>query len=246
MSEQQSLTLQTNAPELLALAPTGDPITDMINRISSDPTASIETLERMIALRDKDRLDAAEREFNVAFANAQAGMPAVPKRGKSHVSNYALWEDVNARIIKVLSQHGLSISYTSSFSDSSVIVKATLRHSMGHSISGEFNAPIDTNKATNGSQARGSAMSYGKRYVTINLLSITTYGEDDDGFSIEASSATMETMEAIKSAATFEELAPIKTALMTDLKSNKDDVIAMKKAWAARNEELSMASSEAA
>jgi len=237
---------------LASFVQTGDPVTDMINRVASDPNASIETLERMIALRDKEQAALAEREFNIAFAKAQKDMPSFPKRGKGFKSDYALWEDVNQRIIKVLSDNQMSISYTSGFTDEAVTVTATLRHSSGHSISGEFYSPIESPVNSNGkdamnkAQQRGSAMSYGKRYATINLLSLTTYGEDDDGFAIEAADTTKATMVEIKAAKTLEELNPIKVRLMADLESDKNEVIAMKKAWAAKNEELSSKSEKAA
>lgn len=189
--DQMELTVVTPKmpTEAIPLAPTGDPITDMINRVASNPDASIETLERMIALRDKEQNAQAEREFNIAFAAAQKDMPAIPKRGKGYTNDYALWEDVNKSIIKILSKNEMSISYTSDFSDAAaVLVTATLRHGGGHSISGQFYSPIESPVNKNGkesmnkAQQRGSAMSYGKRYATINLLSLTTHGEDDDAF----------------------------------------------------------------
>lgn len=170
-----------------------DPITALIGKVAADPNASIETLERMIALRDKEQLKADEKAFNLAFSQAQKAMPAIPKRGKGYQSDYALWEDVNKQIIAVLSANEMSISYTSKFDAEAVTVTATLRHSSGHSISGEFYSPIESPKNSSGkasmnkAQARGSAMTYGKRYATINLLSLTTHGEDDDAFSTSES-----------------------------------------------------------
>jgi len=204
------------------ITPTGDPITDLINRVSSDPNASIETLERVIALRDREQDAAAKRAFNVAFSDAQRDMPAVPKRGKGYSSDYALWEDVNQRIIRCLSEHELSISYTSEFEPDAVLVTATLRHSQGHSIEGQFYSPIESpvNKSgkpsMNKAQSRGSAMTYGKRYATINLLSLTTHGEDDDAFASGASGAMMPHLDAIADAMTMADMAQINNNIKRD------------------------------
>lgn len=220
---------------------TGDPITDLISRVAADPNASIETLERMIALRDNEQAKNAEREFNTAFALAQKNMPAIPKRGKGYSNDYALWEDVNQKIIKTLSEYGMSISYTSQFDDTAVTVTATLRHESGHSISGEFYSPIESpvNKSgkasMNKAQQRGSAMTYGKRYSTINLLSLTTYGEDDDAFAAGDSSHLVKYREIIGKAKGTEELNQIRAKLMADTSITGPDRTKAGHVWTAAN-----------
>ena len=228
-----------------------DPITALISKVAADPNASIETLERMIALRDSEQAKADEKAFNLAFSQAQEAMPAIPKRGRGYQSDYALWEDVNKQIIAVLSKNEMSISYTSKFEAEAVTVTATLRHSSGHSISGEFYSPIESPQNSNGkasmnkAQARGSAMTYGKRYATINLLSLTTYGEDDDAFSTsEGDFDTSPWTDAIISAANMDALNKVSADL------GKEDVPEgalkmLRNAWAGRAAEIAKKAKEA-
>ena len=57
----------------------------------------------------------------------------------------------------------------------------TVSHILGHSKSSQMQLPPDTGPGRNALQAIGSAHSYGKRYLTLDMLNIITEGEDSDG-----------------------------------------------------------------
>jgi len=220
----------------LRLAPPNldqNPIMAMAQAASA--SGDIEMFERIEAMFTREQDREAKRAFNVAFAAAQSNMPVIPKRGKGHVSDYALWEDINERIKKALHPEGLSLSFTSSFETSGqVLITAELRHRDGHSISGQFVAPIESGKATNGAQARGSAMTYGKRYATINILNLTTHGEDDDAFATGITDDAAHHLDAINAAKTLDELTKVKTDITRDTKLSGDDRKAVESDFKAR------------
>ena len=174
-------------------------------------------------------------------------MPVIAKRGKGRTNDYALWEDLNEKTKPILSKNGLVLTFSSQENESTVTVTGTLRHRNGHKIEASFNAPIEIikskqgNNVINGSQARGSAMSYGKRYVTIGLLNISVVGADDDAYSTEASFDTTPWTSRILDAKSMDEL----NAIGSDLKDTEMPYSArtiLQGAWAGQAKEIKNAS----
>ena len=64
-----------------------------------------------------------------------------------------------------------------------ITVTGVLSHRLGHSEQTTMQLPTDITGAKNPVQAIGSSTSYGKRYVAMALLNISSRGEDDDGHS---------------------------------------------------------------
>jgi len=62
-----------------------------------------------------------------------------------------------------------------------VRVIGRLAHCMGHALESSVTVPISAPPKATGTQAVGSSVSYGKRYVVVNMLNIITVGEDTDG-----------------------------------------------------------------
>lgn len=174
----------------------GDPMVAMIERVVLDPNASIEKLERMLAM--KERLEDRAREeserdqkraYFQAMSECQAELKVVAKNKKNdHTkSRYADLAALATQADPVIHKHGFTVSFqpagTSDKGD--LRIKWTIAHKDGHVESDTADIPMDAagsqgkvNKTS--VQAFGSTASYGRRYLKLMLFDIAT-GDDNDG-----------------------------------------------------------------
>lgn len=174
-------------------------ILSMIERMAVDPNIDPDRIERFIALKERMDANAAKVAYNAAYATMQPELPAIPKRGQSNTGNYALWEDIQDRIIPVLAEHGFGLSFKTKVEGETITVTAILRHEAGHEDSTELPLPTDKSGSKNNVQGVGSSVSYGKRYTASALLNIRVAGEDDDGVAAGIGDlVSMEQIEALQ------------------------------------------------
>jgi len=127
-----------------------------------------------------------------ALAAFQAELPKLTKDEKATVKGetkdgrkydrsygYADLGQVVEAVLPVLGKHGLSISSGTVFIGDSFVLEVTLLHEGGD---GERTAvwPLPDPRRS-GPQDIGSAMTYGRRYLTLALTGTYPGGEDDDG-----------------------------------------------------------------
>lgn len=168
-------------PEPYAVA-AADPMVAVIERVVTDPNASMDKLERMLAMKEQMDRSAAERSFAAAFAAASAEFPPIPLNGKGHNGKpYATLKDIIALTRPVLSSHGLSLNFDIQTGDK-VRVTARLSHRDGHVQTTTMDLPADNSGSKNAVQAVGSTQTYGQRYTAQAILGLSL-GEDteDDG-----------------------------------------------------------------
>jgi hypothetical protein len=175
------------------LAPSADPMAGFIERAALDPNFNVEKFDRLLQLQRQDRADAAERAFNVALLDAQAEMPAVfraANNDQTH-SRYATLEAVSDVVLPVIQRHGFGLSFGTADCPLPLHYRVTCKisHVGGHTRQEQADVPADTlgpkglpNKtATHGF---GSAMSYGRRYLTLAIFNVVLTNDanrDDDG-----------------------------------------------------------------
>lgn len=155
-------------------------------------------LEALINMQDRMEDRQAQRAFNQAFIRMQPTLPVIKRNGsleypidknkpdgpKRLIAKYAVWDDIDAAIQPILSEHGFALSFkvTPRGDGGGLLVGTILRHEGGHIEYGDpFPVPLDTSGGKNNVQAYGSALSYGKRYAATATLKLRTEGEDDDG-----------------------------------------------------------------
>lgn len=147
-------------------------------------SVSVETLERLLALREKLRDEQARAAFFAALAAFQAECPIIPKtktvRG-SYSYSYAPLEVIIAHVRPIMQRHGLSVTFDTTDEEAAKVVHCTVHHVAGHSETNRFRVPIDAGARMNDIQKDASAATYGKRYAFCNALGIMTGDEDDDG-----------------------------------------------------------------
>lgn len=158
----------------------------VISRAAADPAVDVMKMESLLRLQREVMKDAAAAEFNAAYTRLTDRIPAVKKNGTIALGAgrsvaFARWEDINVVIQPLLRAEGFGLTYTTRQEDTRIVVIGKLVHIQGHSISAELAVPPDTGPGRNPLQAIGSAIAYGKRYVTEMLLNIVREGQDDDG-----------------------------------------------------------------
>lgn len=153
------------------------------------PDQGVERLERMWEMHKEMQDRDAARAYADAMKACQKEMPAIQKRGKNKQTNsrYALLEDINRLITPIYTRHGFSLSFGTDRSELAdhVGIVCDVMHDGGYSKTYTYDAPIDNvgikgekNKTT--THGRGSAISYGRRYLVMMIFNLTI-GDDDDG-----------------------------------------------------------------
>jgi hypothetical protein len=177
--------LETVEPRVELMPAPIAPASDMmavIERVASNPDADIAKLERLIELKRTIDADRAKAEFNAAFALMQPKIPVIVERGQTDKGSFAELEDIIEAVRPILADYGFAISHKTEWpSAAQVRVLGILRYRTGHQETSEFLSAADTSGSKNAIQALASAVSYGRRYTTKDLLCIVTRKEDDDG-----------------------------------------------------------------
>lgn len=156
-------------------------VLQVIERAAMDPSMDVDKLERLMGLYERMNASNAKAEYAAALASMQAEFRPIAERGKSNNSAYALWEDINEQIRPTLAKHGFSLTFRTGRDGHNITVTGVLAHRSGHSEETTMALPADDSGKKSAVQQIGSSTSYGKRYVAIALLNLTTGGEDDDG-----------------------------------------------------------------
>lgn len=149
--------------------------------------ASMEMLERGMAMQVAWEKREAEKAFNRAFAAFKAHAVTLlktkevasgPLKGMKHADLAGI---VNAAT-PFLSEHGLSTSWKlTKDAPDWMEVTCTLSHEGGHSESVSMGGAPDTGPGRNAIQARGSAKTYLERYTLTAILGLAAQDADDDG-----------------------------------------------------------------
>lgn len=171
---------------------------DMVAR-AVESGASIETLERLMDLRDRFEKSEARKAFDAAMSAARADIPVIIKNrevqyehanggGKTSYRHEDLGEIVRA-VGPILAQHGLSFRWrTESPLNAPVSVTCIIAHRDGHSEENTLCAGRDSSGKKNDIQSIGSTITYLQRYTLKAALGLAA-SSDDDGKTSEASEA---------------------------------------------------------
>ena len=148
--------------------------------------ASVDVMERMLAMRDRIKAERAEEAYHQALSAFQAECPPIIKRravaDKSGGARYryAALSDIVAQVKGLLEKHGFSHDEDAKVEKEWVTGLCTVHHRDGHSKTREFKVPIDSKAFMNAPQQYASALTFAKRYAFTNAFGIMTADEDDD------------------------------------------------------------------
>lgn len=153
----------------------------MIERAARDPNCDIDKMERLFKMQQDAVSRRAKTAYLAAFSALQSELPAAVRHGTGHNSKkYARYEDIIETLRPFFSKHGFSISHRVSTTATAITVTGVMGHAAGHSEETSIVLPPDASGNKTAVHAMGSAISYGKRYVTLTLTGIATEDEDDD------------------------------------------------------------------
>lgn len=151
--------------------------------------ASIDVLEKLLALQERWEANQARKAFDAAMSAAKAKMPSIGKdrlvsfdggKGKTEYR----YEDLAgiAKVVgPVLAENGLSYRFrTNSGPNLPVTVTCIITHRDGHSEENSLAAPSDATGNKNSIQAIGSTVTYLQRYTLKAALGLAA-SMDDDG-----------------------------------------------------------------
>ena len=155
--------------------------------------ASMETLEKLMALQERWEANQARKAFDNAMAAAKAEIPTINKtrevdftssKGRTNYRHEDLAEI--ARVVTpILAKHGLSYRFrTASPVNEPVTVTCIISHRDGHSEENTLVAGRDDSGNKNSIQGVGSTITYLQRYTLKAALGLAA-SNDDDGKSSE-------------------------------------------------------------
>jgi hypothetical protein len=155
--------------------------------------ASVEELEKLMALAERHDANVAKKAYVEAMAKFKQNPPRIEKNrtaditsrrddAASYAYKYANLADVCDKIVAGLAQVGISHRWKTQQDGGQVAVTCILTHEMGHSESTMLSAGLDQSGKKNSLQALGSTVSYLNRYTLLAATGLAVDdGADDDG-----------------------------------------------------------------
>lgn len=150
-------------------------------------SASVGTMERLLAMRDKLKAEWAREQFNRAMAGFQADCPTIEKtkvvstNSGGEAYRYAPIESIVNQVKPFLQQYGFSYSSGMELLDDKVKVVIKVTHSDGHTETSEMTVPLgNKTNVMSASQVVAAAQTFAKRYAFCNAFGILTGDEDTD------------------------------------------------------------------
>lgn len=172
-----------------------------------DKGASVETVERLVALAERMEAMQAKSAYHAAVSAFQAACPEITKdsdakirtrAGHEFTYSFASLPTILSAVRPVLGKHGLSVSWRHAMTQTHVTTECLVTHEFGHvGSSGEIVIPIEqgTEGGSGASPAQrvGIATTYGERYALKAVLGLAPEDDDDAGSQHEqdAPSATV-------------------------------------------------------
>jgi DNA-binding MarR family transcriptional regulator len=142
--------------------------------------ASMEVLEKLMALQERWEKNQGRKAFDAAVATAKAKVKPVVKNRMAHNSKYADIAAIAAAVDPIISEAGLSYRFRAAQTDKAITVTCVLSHRDGHYEETSLSGPADTSGSKNAIQSIGSTLTYLQRYSLVLALGLAA-AHDDDG-----------------------------------------------------------------
>lgn len=182
---KEGLVVHTPAAEL----PAGRTPDDMII-MALEKGLPVETLSKIMDLRDRVKAGIAREEFLKALAKFQSLCPELKKvktvnyqrkDGGFTKYNYTPLSEIAKQIKSAMEAAGLTYQFKIKDEANNLSVTCILTHVGGHAEETTMTAAPDDSGNKNSIQGRGSTITYLQRYTLIGALGITTADQDNDG-----------------------------------------------------------------
>lgn len=168
----------------------GDTILQMIAHAAADPNTDVDKMERLLAMKERMDVRAAETAFNAALnaCQSEVGRIAADANNPQTHSAYASYAKLDKVLRPIYTRNGFSLSFDEGDSPKPqhVRVLCHVSHSAGHTRTYHKDMPADGKGAKGGdvmtlTHASGAAQSYGMRYLLKGIFNIAIGEEDRDG-----------------------------------------------------------------
>lgn len=178
-----------SAPQASTVASAPDTFLALIERVAKDPTADVEKLERLLDMRAQEFARIAALHFHEAMTACQTELEPIRANctNPQTRSRYADLAAVDAAIRPTYSRHGFSLSFSTDDTERPDHVRVICRvyHRDGHTETHRIDMPADGkgargNDVMTKTHAAASAVSYGRRYITLMIFNLMI-DRDDDG-----------------------------------------------------------------
>lgn len=153
--------------------------------------ASVETLTKLLELKQAWERDEARKAFVAAITDFKKNPPQIVKEkfvgyenkdGTKTGYHHATLGAVCDAVIAGLAAVGISHDWKPKQGNGLVGVTCYLTHAMGHKDEGTYiEAPADTSGKKNAIQAVGSTITFLERYTLLAAVGLATKDQDDDG-----------------------------------------------------------------
>jgi len=149
----------------------------------------IDTMERLLALRERLQAEQARAAFLRALAAFQGECPVIvktktvairPASGAGYSYRYAPLDIIVEQVRPFLQKYGLSYTIKTRQDEGSLTAICEAHHELGHTEPSELTVPIDKAARMNDTQKVGAARTYAMRYAFCNAFGILTGDEDTD------------------------------------------------------------------
>lgn len=151
---------------------------------------SVETIERLVALKERAEARSAAAEMNSALAQFQAECPHIRKTSTAEIVTnsggkygyrYAELDEIARTIRPLLIKHGLAYSWDMETQNDRILCTCILRHVGGHQLTAKFGTPTSTKSAMSDQQKVAAALTYARRQSLVQVLGLTMTDPDNDG-----------------------------------------------------------------
>jgi hypothetical protein len=165
--------------------PTAAAVTPMaMLQLAVEKGASVEQLERLMALQERYEANEAKKEFVAALARFKENPPEVLKNIKVAFGNtkysHAGLDQASDKIGAALSDVGISHTWDVNQAEK-IKVTCILTHVRGHSERVSMEGAPDTSGSKSPLQAIASAISFMQRYTLFMSVGVAPKNVDDDG-----------------------------------------------------------------
>jgi hypothetical protein len=148
---------------------------------------SVETIERLLAMRKELKAEFAKEQFDLAMSGFQAECPTIKTKagGKTKLGiiayKYAPLDSIVEQVKPIIGKFGLSYSIKIETSEKSVKAICIVKHISGHYETSEMEAPhgVKTDIMSE-TQRFASTSTFVKRYAFCNAFGIMTGDDDTD------------------------------------------------------------------
>jgi hypothetical protein len=160
-----------------------------IERIMTDPNASVERANQAFEFYQKVEADKARKAFDAAMADAKAEIPPILKNrlvshktkdGGTKSYRHEDLAEIARTVDPILSKFGLSYRFrTTSAPNEPIVVTCIVSHRLGYFEENSLSGGRDDSGNKNSMQAMGSAITYMQRYTLKAALGLSVSNDDD-------------------------------------------------------------------